>query len=162
MVLGGTAAGSLGCLRRAREGDRSSLGLSMQQSWEPWDTPKGGQRQQDRAQSGARNPPGQDRVRPHRARLGQTFLRPEGCLIWATQPGPRGGAVARSQDHRPASGSLPFLWRWAPRGASSPLVRVPSSGLLAASLLVSSPRRLSEPQVCRAQGVASHPPRAGQ
>lgn len=74
MVLGGTAAGSLGCLRKAQEGDRSSLGLSLQQSWEPWDTgwgqkpPKGGQRQQDRAQCGARNPPGQDRVSPHRAR----------------------------------------------------------------------------------------------
>lgn len=58
----------------------------------------------------------------------------------------------------------PFLWRWArPREVSSPLVRAVSGGLLlAASLLVSSPRRLSEPQACRAQGAASHSPRAGQ
>lgn len=58
----------------------------------------------------------------------------------------------------------PFLWRWArPREVSSPLVRDASGGLLlAASLLASSPRRLSEPQACRAQGAASHAPRAGQ
>lgn len=62
------------------------------------------------------------------------------------------------------SGVAPFLWRWArPREVSSPLVSARSGWLLlAASLLVSSPRRLSEPQVCRAQGAASQSPRAGQ
>lgn len=60
---------------------------------------------------------------------------------------------------------LPFRCRWArPREVSSPLVKARSGWLLlAASLLVSSPRRLSEPQACRAQGAAaSHSPRAGQ
>lgn len=69
-----------------------------------------------------------------------------------------------SLKYRPRSGTTPFRWRWArPREVSSPLVRARSGWLLlAASLLLSSPRRLSEPQVCRAQGAASYSPRAGQ
>lgn len=79
-------------------------------------------------------------------------------------PGSGQGWPLGSLKFKPRSRIIPFLWRWArPREVSSPLVRARSGWLLlAASLLVSSPRRLSEPQVCRAQGAASHSPRAGQ